>query len=102
MGAVHATQDQMTTMAHRCDETAANLTRGMAQLVAGIQGLSGTGLQGQANNALQNTTQHLDHGMRTIVAALTELAGKMTNASNQFGGHDEDVASRIRSVGGGG
>jgi ESAT-6 family protein len=99
MGVVHATQDQIVGMAHRCDETASVLSRGMAGLIASIEGLGGSGLQGRANVALQNTSQHLHHGMATITQALTELAGKMSSASRQIGSHDEDVAGQIRSVG---
>jgi WXG100 family type VII secretion target len=98
MGSVHATQEQLTTMAHRCEETASSLATGMAQLVGRIEGLSGAAFAGTANVALQGVSAELNSGLTKIMNALDELAGKMSNASTTFGVNDEDAANEIRSA----
>jgi WXG100 family type VII secretion target len=98
MGQVHATQQQLNTMAQKCEETGSSLSSGMAQLIARIEGLSGGAFAGQANSALQGVSAELNDGLRKILNALDELAGKMSNASKQFGVNDDDAASEIRSA----
>ncbi|AEV82479.1 hypothetical protein ACWT_1461 [Actinoplanes sp. SE50] len=98
MGQVHATQEQLNRMAQRCEETGENISRGMAGLRERIEGLSGGGFQGSANNALQDVTGQLTEGLAKIVNALDELAGKMSSASKQYGTHDEDAAHDIRAA----
>lgn len=98
MGSVHATQQQLTAMANKCEETGQSLARGMAQLIQRIESLSGTGMAGSANNALQGVSVQLNEGLTKILNALDELAGKMSNASSQFGVHDEDAANEIKAA----
>ncbi|GAA2666762.1 MULTISPECIES: WXG100 family type VII secretion target [Actinoplanes] len=98
MGQVHATQEQLNAMAQRCEDTGQNVSRGMAQLLDRIQSLGGGGFQGTANNALQDVSVQLNDGLTKIIRALDELAGKMSNASKQYGAHDEDAAQEIRSA----
>lgn len=85
-------------MAQQCEETGQELATGMAQLLDRIQGLSGSGMRGNANNALQSVSGELNHGLTTILNALDELAGKISNASTQYGVHDDDAAQEIRSA----
>lgn len=98
MGQVHATQEQLNAMAQRCEDTGQGVARGMAQLLDRIQGLGGSGMQGMANNALQDVSVQLNDGLTKIINALDELAGKMSSASKQYGVHDEDAAQEIRSA----
>ncbi|GAA4599521.1 WXG100 family type VII secretion target [Actinoplanes octamycinicus] len=98
MGQVHATQDQLNTMAQRCEDTGENISRGMAQLLEQIQTLGGGGFQGAANSALQDVSVQLNDGLKKIINALDELAGKMSSASQQYGVHDDDAAQEIRSA----
>ena len=98
MGQVHATQDQLNAMASRCEETRESIARGMAQLVDRIQGLSGAGMAGTANAALQDVSAQLNDGLTRVLNALDELAGKMSNASTQYGVHDQDAAQEIRAA----
>ncbi|MEV6346000.1 WXG100 family type VII secretion target [Actinoplanes sp. NPDC051851] len=98
MGRVHATQEQLNAMAQRCEDTGQNVARGMAQLLDRIQSLGGGGFQGSANTALQGVSVQLDDGLTKIVNALDELAGKMSNASTQYGVHDEDAAREIHAA----
>ena len=56
MGQVHATQEQLTAMAQRCQDTGQSIATGMAQLVDRIQALGGGGMAGAANNALQGAS----------------------------------------------
>jgi WXG100 family type VII secretion target len=98
VGSVHATQQQLTAMANKCEETGQSLSRGMAQLIQRIESLSGTAMAGAANNALQGASVQLNEGLTKIINALDELAGKMSNASSQFGVHDEDAASEIKAA----
>jgi WXG100 family type VII secretion target len=98
MGKVHATQAQLTAMANKCEETASSLASGMAQLIARIEGLSGGAFAGSANSALQGVSAELNDGLTKIMNALDELAGKMSNASTQFGVNDNDAANEIRSA----
>lgn len=100
MGTVHATQPQLNAIAHKCEETGESIARGMAQLIARIEGISGTAFQGSANSALQGVSAQLNEGLRKILDALDELAGKMSSASTQFGVHDEDAANEIRAAAG--
>ncbi|WP_229071613.1 WXG100 family type VII secretion target [Actinoplanes sp. DH11] len=98
MGQVHATQEQLNAMAQRCENTGQNIATGMAQLVSQIQGLSGGGMAGAANNALQDASSQLNSGLTKIINALDELAGKMSSASTQYGVNDEDAATEIRAA----
>ncbi|WP_344131966.1 WXG100 family type VII secretion target [Luedemannella flava] len=98
VGSVHATQQQLTAMAQKCEETGQSLASGMAQLIQRIESLSGTAMAGAANNALQGASVQLNEGLKKILNALDELAGKMSNASSQFGVHDEDAANEIKAA----
>jgi WXG100 family type VII secretion target len=98
MGQVHATQDQLNSMARRCDDTGRTLASGMAQLIEQIQSLSGAGMSGAANTALQNSSSELNQGLTRILNALDELAGKISNTSTQLGTHDDEAAQEIRSA----
>jgi WXG100 family type VII secretion target len=98
MGQVHATQEQLNAMAQRCEDTGQNVARGMAQLLDRVQALGGTGLDGSANSALQGVSVQLNDGLTKIINALDELAGKMSNASKQYGVHDDDAAQEIRAA----
>ncbi|GLW32361.1 WXG100 family type VII secretion target [Actinoplanes regularis] len=98
MGQLHATQDQLNTMAQRCEETGQHIAGGMAKLLERVQSLGGGGFQGTANNALQDVSVQLNDGLKKILNALDELAGKMSSASKQYGVHDEDAAQEIRNA----
>jgi uncharacterized protein YukE len=98
MGQVHATQDQLNAMAHKCEETGESVARGMAQLIDRIQTLGGAGMAGSANSALQDVSSQLNEGLKKVLNALDELAGKMSNASQQYGVNDQDAAQEIRSA----
>jgi len=88
----------MAAMAQRCEDTGQNVATGMARLLDRIQALSGAGMAGTANNALQDVSVQLNDGLTKIINALRELSGKMSNASTQFGASDEDAAQEIRSA----
>jgi ESAT-6 family protein len=98
MGQVHATQDQLNAMAQKCEQAGENISRGMAQLLDRIQSLSGGGMAGAANAALQDVSSQLNDGLTRVINALDELAGKMSNASKQYGVHDDDAAQEIRAA----
>jgi len=70
----------------------------MAQLLDRIQGLSGGGMAGLANSALQGVSVQLNDGLSKVLNALDDLAGKMSDASTRYGVHDEDAAQEIRSA----
>ena len=95
---MHATQEQLNAMAQRCEETGESIASGMAQLIDRIQALSGGGMAGRANSALQDVSIQLNDGLRQILNALDELAGKMSSASSQYGVNDEDAANEIRQA----
>lgn len=99
VGQVHATQEQLNAMAQRCVDTGDQLAKGMQNLIERVQALSGTGMSGAANVALQNVSADLNDGLRTILNALSELAGKIGDASKQYGINDEEAAADIRSTG---
>lgn len=98
MGQVHATQDQLNAMAQRCEDTGQSIATGMAQLLDQIQTLSGGGMAGTANNALQDVSVQINDGLTKIINALGELAGKMSHASKHFGANDEEAAQEIRAA----
>jgi WXG100 family type VII secretion target len=98
MGTVHATQDQLNAMAQKCENTGQSIASGMAQLIQRVEALSGGAMAGRANSALQDVSVQLNDGLTRIINALDELAGKMSNASRQFGVHDEDAATDIRNA----
>jgi WXG100 family type VII secretion target len=98
IGQVHATQEQLNAMAQRCEDTGQNIATGMARLIDRIQSLSGSGMSGTANNALQDVSVQLNDGLTKIINALGELSGKMSNASAQFGANDEEAAQEIRAA----
>ena len=98
LGTVHATQDQLNAMARRCEDTGETLASGMAQLISRIEALSGSGMAGSANSALQSVSGDLDQGLTTILRALNELAGKISNAATHLGSQDADAAPEIRAA----
>jgi uncharacterized protein YukE len=85
-------------MAQRCQDTGERLATGMAQLLDRITSLSGTGMAGAANNALQGVSSDLNQGLTRILNALDTLSGKISDASTQFGVQDEDAATEIRAA----
>ncbi|GIF37610.1 WXG100 family type VII secretion target [Actinoplanes xinjiangensis] len=102
MGQVHATQEQLNSMATRCSDTGQNISRGMTQLLGQIQGLSGGAFAGTANNALQDVSAQLNDGLAKIMQALDELGGKMSSASQTYGVNDDEAAQAIRGAATGG
>lgn len=85
-------------MAQRCQDTGETLATGMAQLLDRIQSLSGGGMAGAANNALQSVSSELNSGLTTILRALDELSGKISNASTQYGLNDDESAQEIQAA----
>lgn len=79
-------------------ETRESIATGMAQLLDRIQSLSGAGMAGSANAALQNSSVQLNDGLTRVLNALDDLAGKMSNASAQFGVQDGDAAQEIQAA----
>jgi WXG100 family type VII secretion target len=100
VGQVHATQAQLNTMAERCMTVREDLAQGMARLLDRINDLGGQGMRGTANNALQSVSADLNNGLTKILNALDELAGKISDASTQYGVNDEDAAQTIRQAAG--
>jgi len=98
LGQVHATQAQLNSMAQKCEETGQSLARGMAQLISRIEAMNNRSFAGSANAAFQDVSAQLNDGLSKILNALNELAGKMSDASRQFGAHDEDAAHEIRQA----
>jgi ESAT-6 family protein len=98
MGQVHATQAQLNAMAQKCEETGQSIASGMAQVLDRVQALSGTGMAGAANAALQEVSLQLNDGLTKVLQALDELAGKMSSASAQYGVNDGDAAAEIRAA----
>jgi WXG100 family type VII secretion target len=98
MGQVHATQAQLNTMAQKCEETGQSVASGMAKLISRIESMNNGAFAGSANTALQGVSAQLNDGLRGILNALDELAGKMSDASKQYGVHDEDAANSIRQA----
>jgi WXG100 family type VII secretion target len=98
LGEVKASQAQLNAMASKCEETGQSIASGMAQLISRIEALSGTGMAGSANVALQDVSHQLNDGLKTVLNALDDLAGKMSHASSQYGVHDGDAAAEIRAA----
>jgi WXG100 family type VII secretion target len=98
LGQVHATQAQLNSMAQKCEETGQSLARGMAQLISRIESMNNTSFAGSANAAFQGASAQLNDGLTKILNALDELAGKMSDASKQFGVQDEDAAHTIQQA----
>src|SRR5262249_28254169 len=82
-------------MAQKCEQTGQSLATGMAKLINQIESMNNRAFAGSANTAFQNVSAQLNEGLRTILNALDELAGKMSSASKQFGVQDEDAANAI-------
>jgi WXG100 family type VII secretion target len=98
IGQVHATQAQLNSMAQKCEETGQSVANGMAQLISRIEAMNNGAFAGSANSALQDVSAQLNDGLRRIINALDELAGKISDASKQFGVQDEDAANTIRQA----
>lgn len=97
IGQVTATQAQLNTMAQKCQETRESIAQGMANLIQRIEAIT---MRGSANNALQEKSGQLNQGLRTVMDALDELSGKISNASTQYGVRDEEAAQDLRSIAG--
>jgi WXG100 family type VII secretion target len=85
-------------MASKCEETGQSLASGMANLINRIESMNNRAFAGSANTAFQDVSSQLNDGLRKILNALDDLAGKMSNASKQFGVQDEDAANTIRQA----
>ncbi|WP_238005619.1 WXG100 family type VII secretion target [Dactylosporangium sp. AC04546] len=99
MAGLVAGPEQMVAQAQQCDRISEELVARMTSLVGQIEGLSGVGMAGLADKALQGSSQRLHQGMVQITQALGELAGKMRNAANQLSTDDSDVARTIDTAG---
>jgi WXG100 family type VII secretion target len=95
---VHATQAQLNQMATRCQDVRERLATGMAQLLDRVTDLSGSGMSGSANAALQQTSGRLNEGLTKVLNALDTLSGQISSASTQFGVQDEDAATTINNA----
>ena len=85
-------------MAQRCEDTGERLANGMAQLLNRITALSGSGMAGSANNALQGVSADLNNGLTKVLNALDTLAGKISSASTEYGVQDQDAARDIQQA----
>jgi WXG100 family type VII secretion target len=95
---VHATQAQLNQMAQRCQDVRERLATGMAQVLERVTDLSGKGMSGSANSALQGVSHDLNEGLTKVLNALDTLSGQISSASTQFGTQDDDAASTIRNA----
>ena len=93
IGQVTATQAQLDAMAQKCQETRESIAQGMAQLIQRIESIT---MRGAAANALQEKSVQLNQGLKTVMDALDELSGKISNASAQYGVQDEEAARTCR------
>lgn len=82
-------------MARRCEETGASLAQGMSSLVQRIESMPGAGA---AHGALQTQSAHMSDGLRRILTALDELAGKIDRGAAHYGARDEDDAAEINKA----
>lgn len=98
LGNVHVTQEQLTTMATRCTTTAENISTNLTNLIDRIQALSGSGMSGQANVALQNSSAQLNGGLRKVIGALNGLAEQISSANVRLGAQDEEAAQMINNT----
>jgi len=98
VGNVHATQAQLNQMAQRCQDVRERLATGMAQVLDRVTDLSGKGMSGSANSALQGVSNDLNEGLTKVLNALDTLSGQISSASTQFGTQDDDAASTIRNA----
>jgi WXG100 family type VII secretion target len=98
LSGLNASQPDLDRMAKECEQTGQSLAQGMADLISRIEALQGTGMKGATYNALVSVSGDLDDGLRKILQALNELAGKMSDAALKYGSHDTDAAQEIRSI----
>jgi hypothetical protein len=95
-----ADQTKLESTARKCETTGQSLAQGMGQLIGKIEDLgSGRNMVGMSYQALLNESQHLDSGLRTILQALNELAGKMSDAAQKYGSAVDDASREIQAVG---
>ena len=96
IGQVTATQAQLDAMAQKCQETRESIAQGMAKLIQRIESIT---MRGAAANALQEKSVQLNQGLKTVMDALDELSGKISNASAQYGVQDEEAARDLQAIG---
>jgi|ADGO01.1.fsa_nt_gi Proteins of 100 residues with WXG. len=96
IGQVTATQEQLDAMAQKCQETRESIAQGMASLIQRIEAIT---MRGAAANALQEKSAQLNQGLRTVMDALDELSGKISNASKQYGVQDQEAARDLAAIG---
>jgi WXG100 family type VII secretion target len=98
VGTVDANAETVNRVASMCENTAQSLAEGMSQLMNQVDQLGGGGMNGQAYQAFAGVSGDLNRNLTTILNALDELAGKMSNASSQYGVHDGDAARTITNA----
>jgi uncharacterized protein YukE len=96
-----AQQDTLNQVASMCENTASSLADGMSQLINRVEALGGGGMNGKAYNAFAGVSHELNQNLKIILDALDDLAGKMSNASSEYGLHDGDAARTIMNAAGG-
>lgn len=70
----------------------------MSRTLGEIQGLSGSGLSGAANAALQQASVDIDQGFRKVLGALEDMAGQLRSALNRIESQDQSAATAISSA----
>jgi ESAT-6 family protein len=95
IGTVQVDQAVLDHMSTMCIDTGQSLARGMAQVIDRVETLGGGGMAGTAYHALVGVSGQLDDGMRTILTALYDLAGKISNASQQYGVNDTQASTDL-------
>ena len=98
LSGLSADQVSLNATAQKCETTGQSLAQGMAQLIAKIEDLGGGGMAGSTYGALSSVSGQLDDGLKKILQALNDLAGKMSDAALKYGSHDSDAAQEINSV----
>lgn len=98
LSGLSASQQALDATARKCETTGQSLAQGMAQLIGRIEDLGGGGMAGATYGALSSVSGQLDDGLKKILQALNDLAGKMSDASLKYGSHDSDAAQEINSV----
>jgi ESAT-6 family protein len=85
-------------MVSRAGEARAAISRRMSQTMGEIQGLSGAGLSGAANAALQEAAVQIEQGFGKVLGALDDLSSQLSGALRQISDRDDSAGSDIRTA----
>lgn len=97
MAGTQVTPGMLSDAATKATNAGESITLNLTRLLNEIESQAGS-FQGEAGTSFQTVSQELGVQLRSMLAALNEMAGNVSSANQLFGSTDTDAATEIKQV----